>query len=414
MLRSAHRPLFVLLLPIVLSGVVERVNGRTRRYGLIRTLKAKKELMAQGIGSLSGRLAGFTSALSLGLLSVAVLPAAKAQAVAPSNTCPEPSVVVQSDAVVPVTKANYAAAETQTVFAKYIANVAKATCSGGMGVLLNDSKAADPKDRTVIRINFDTLYSWLILDLNDPATITLPEAGGRYQSAMVVDDQGYVFVYKNPGAYELTKENVGSRNALVGFRTGVNMNDPEDLAKARDLQKKLKVSQANRGEFVQPNRWNLEEMLALRSAYNQERNEQGVKSENLYGRKGVVSPEQNNMGVAVGIGGLPKEGAVYLFYTPSSDKPQMLTLKDVPYGSNAFWSLTVYDKDGFPVGDNYNVNSAFVTANDQGEAVLNFGGDSSQENYLGIYPGWNATLRIYNPTPAYFDGSWTRPELQVK
>ena len=370
--------------------------------------------MAQGIGSLSGRLAGFTSALSLGLLSVAVLPAAKAEAVAPSNTCPEPSVVVQSDAVVPVTKANYAAAETQTVFAKYIANVAKATCSGGMGVLLNDSKAADPKDRTVIRINFDTLYSWLILDLNDPATITLPETGGRYQSAMVVDDQGYVFVYKNPGAYELTKENVGSRNALVGFRTGVNMNDPEDLAKARDLQKKLKVSQANRGEFVQPNRWNLEEMLALRSAYNQERNEQGVKSENLYGRKGVVSPEQNNMGVAVGIGGLPKEGAVYLFYTPSSDEAQTLTLKDVPYGSNAFWSLTVYDKDGFPVGDNYNVNSAFVTANDQGEAVLNFGGDSSQENYLGIYPGWNATLRIYNPTDSYFDGSWTRPELQVK
>ena len=231
---------------------------------------------------------------------------------------------------------------------------------------------------------------------------------------MVADDQGYVFVYKNPGAYELTKENVGSRYALVAFRTGVNMGDPEDLDKARDLQKELKVSQANRGEFVQPNRWNLEEMLALRAAYNQERNEQGVKSEDLYGRKGVISPERNNMGVAVGIGGLPKEGAVYLFYTPSSEQAQTLTLKDVPNGSNAFWSLTVYDKDGFPVGDNYNVNSAFVTANDQGEAVLNFGGDSSQENYLGIYPGWNATLRIYNPTPSYFDGSWTRPELELK
>lgn len=113
----------------------------------------------------------------------------------------------------------------------------------------------------------------MILDLNDPATITLPETGGRYQSAMVADDQGYVFVYKNPGTYELTNENIGSRYELVAFRTGVNMNDPEDLAKARNLQKKLKVSQANRGEFVQPNRWNLEEMLALRAAYNQERNE---------------------------------------------------------------------------------------------------------------------------------------------
>ena len=370
--------------------------------------------MAPHMTSLSGRFAGMASALSLGLLSVAVLPAAKAQAVAPSNTCPEPAVVVQSDAVVPVTKANYAAAETQTVFAKYIANVAKASCSGGMGVLLNDSKAADPKDRTVIRINFDTLYSWLILDLNDPATITLPATGGRYQSAMVVDDQGYTSVYKNPGDYELTKENVGSRYALVAFRTGVNMSDPEDLAKARDLQKELKVIQANRGEFVQANQWNQQDMLALRAAYNQARNEQGVKSEDLYGRKGDLSPEQNNMGVAVGIGGLPKEGAVYLFYTPSSEEAQTLTLKDVPNGSNAFWSLTVYDKDGFPVGDAYNVNSAFATENDQGEVVLNFGGDSSQDNYFDIYPGWNATLRIYNPTPSYFDGSWTRPELQVK
>ena len=44
----------------------------------------------------------------------------------------------------------------------------------------------------------------------------------------------------------------------------------------------------------------------------------------------------------------------------------------------------------------------------------NFGGDSKQDNYLEIYPGWNATFRIYNPKPAYFDGSWNRPELELK
>ena len=370
--------------------------------------------MTQHFGGFPLRCAGLVSALSVGLLSVALQPSAKSHSMAAAKSCPEPAVVVQSDAVAPVTKATFAAAETQTVFAKYIANIAKQTCSGGMGVLWNDSRAADPKDRTVIRINFDTLYSFLILDLNNPAMITLPQTGGRYQSAMVVDDQGYTSVYKNPGDYELTKDNVGSRYALVAFRTGVNMADPEDMAKARQLQSGLKVAQASPGEFVQPNLWNQEEMLALRAAYNQQRNQQGVKSEDLFGKKGTISPEQNNMGVAVGIGGLPKEGAVYLFYTPSSQKAQTLTLKDVPNGSNAFWSLTVYDKDGFPVGENYNINSAFAKTNDRGEVVLNFGGDSSQDNYLGIYPGWNATLRIYNPKPAYFDGSWTRPELQLK
>jgi hypothetical protein len=328
--------------------------------------------------------------------------------------CPNPAVSIQSDTVVPVTKENYSEAETQTVFAKYIADVATATCTGGLGTILNLQKAADPKDRTVIRINFDTLYSWLILDLTTPATFTLPQTNGRYQSAMVVNGQGYVYVEKDPGDYTLTEDEVGSRYALVAFRTGVNIQDPEDVAQAQALQAKLSVSQAKTGEYVQPNQWDLEQMMALRAAYNEERNETGVKSESLFGRPGEVTPEQNNMGVAVGIGGLPKEGAVYLFYTPSSSEPQTLTLNDVPNGDNAFWSLTVYDKDGFPVGENFNVNSAFAKTNESGDVVLNLGGDSKQDNYLEIYPGWNATFRIYNPKPAYFDGSWVRPELELK
>ena len=328
--------------------------------------------------------------------------------------CPNPAVSIQSDTVVPVTKENYSEAETQTVFAKYIADVATATCTGGLGTILNLQKAADPNDRTVIRINFDTLYSWLILDLTTPATFTLPQTNGRYQSAMVVNGQGYVYVEKDPGDYTLTEDEVGSRYALVAFRTGVNIQDPEDVEQAQALQAKLSVSQAKTGEYVQPNQWDLEQMMALRAAYNEERNEKGVKSEELYGRKGEVTPEQNNMGVAVGIGGLPKEGAVYLFYTPSSSEPQSLTLKDVPNGDNAFWSLTVYDKDGFPVGENFNVNSAFAKTDAQGEVTLNFGGDKTQPNYLEIFPGWNATFRIYNPKPAYFDGSWNRPELELK
>ena len=131
----------------------------------------------------------------------------------------------------------------------------------------------------MIRINFDTLYSWLILDLTTPATFTLPQTNGRCQSAMVINGQGYVYVEKEPGDYTLTEDEVGSRYALVAFRTSVNIQDPDDVAQAQALQDKLSVTQAKTGEFIQPNQWDLEQMMALRAAYNEERNEKGVKSE---------------------------------------------------------------------------------------------------------------------------------------
>ena len=120
---------------------------------------------------------------------------------------------------------------------------------------------------------------------------------------MVVNGQGDVYVQQKPGEYTLTQDEVGTRFALVAFRTGVNIQDPEDVAQAQALQAKLTVNQADTGEFVQPNQWDLEQMLALRAAYNEKRNEKGVKSESLFGRPGEITPEQNNMGVAVGIGG---------------------------------------------------------------------------------------------------------------
>ena len=120
-----------------------------------------------------------------------------------------------------------------------------------------------------------------------------------------------------------------------------------------------------------------------------------------------------NFGVGVGWGGLTKKGAVYpIPNSVDSTDPQTLTLKDVPSDPRAFWSVTVYDKQGFSVGEKYNVNSAFAKENEKGEYVIHFGGDKSKDNYLDIYPGWNVVLRIYSPTEAYFDGSWKLPQFQ--
>jgi hypothetical protein len=331
-----------------------------------------------------------------------------------SDDCPSTEIKIASKTITPVTKENYALAESQVIFSEYMQKIGKATCTNGLGKLMHLRQQPDPKDRTILRINFDTIYSFAILDLTEPVTVVLPPTDGRYQSAMVMDDRHNIpLLFTKPGTYQLTQVNVGSRYAILGIRTQVNIQDPSDLTKVHALQDKVKLEQKELGNYVQGQNWNMDEILAMRKQYQERAVKEAKKSEDIFGKKGSISQDNVNFGVAVGWGGMPKEGAVYLFYDKNSDQAQTLTLKNVPNGDNAFWSITVYDSEGYPVGKNFNLNSAFAKANDQGEVVVHFGGDTSQPNYLEIYPNWTATLRIYNPKPSYFNGTWTQPRLQA-
>ena len=312
-----------------------------------------------------------------------------------------------------VNKDNYAFAETEIILGDYVQKIAQATCSDGMGVFMHFRKAMDPKDRTILRPNFDTLYSAAVVDLKSPATITLP-ASDRLQILEVVSADHWIpLVSSKPGAYEITEEMVGSRFAFVIIRTQVNMQDPSDIMRVGTIQDQITISQENRGEFVQTKEWDRSQMLTMRSDYQKEKEAKGINPEDLFGKKGEISSEMRNMGVAFGWGALTKKGAVYpSIAIPGSGEGLTLTLKDVPMADNAFWSVTVYDKDGFAQGENYNVNSSFAKQDKDGNYVLNFGKDSAKDNFIEIYPGSNATLRIYSPQKPYFDGSWKVPEMQ--
>lgn len=355
------------------------------------------------------------SAIGVGglILSSSPTSASTTLSKATAGDCPQPGVVETATAVKPVTKANYAAAETEVILAEYVRKIAKGTCSSGVGTFLHLKKGMDPADRTILRPNFDTLYSFSVLDLESPATVVLPQVD-RYQILEVIDEEHWIpLIADKPGRYTLTKESVGSRYAFVFVRTQVNMQDPADLKAAGAVQDQIVLEQASKGNFVSPNRYDMKEILALRADYNERMAPEGVTSEMAFGKKGELSEELRNFGVAIGWGGLPKQGAVYPFpKVVNSIDPQVLVLKDVPIDPRAFWSVTVYDKEGFAVGKNYNVNSAFAKANDKGEYVIHLGGDPSKDNYLDIYPGWNVAVRIYSPTQTYFNGSWTPPQFQ--
>ncbi len=66
--------------------------------------------------------------------------------------------------------------------------------------------------------------------------------------------------------------------------------------------------------------------------------------------------------------------------------------------------------EGFPQGEVYNINSEFALTEENGSVI---GGDKTAANYMDIYDDWNVALRLYEPTPAYLNGGWIRPELEI-
>lgn len=314
--------------------------------------------------------------------------------------------------VVPVTVNDFATAETHYMMA---------TAVEWMDALgqWSHSRGFTPMDRqNVVRMNRDTLYSTLVLDLSTPAVLTKADVGDRYQSILVLNEEHFAQnVFYEPGEYTLTQEDMGSRYVAVIARTLVDAEDPEDLFLAHAAQDGLKVIQADIGQLELPN-WDqaaLEEMrdaLKVLGKYLPSRDQSyGASIEE-------VDPVAYLIGASDAWGGWHPSNATYLTFFPSmndGDTAHVLTLNDVPSGPGAFWSISVYDKEGYfqeNAFDKYVINSLKAETAEDGSVTIHFGGDPSQPNFLPIMEDWNYILRIYLPQDSYFDGSWTTPEAQ--
>ncbi len=269
-----------------------------------------------------------------------------------------------------------------------------------------------PNNQPVIRMNQDTLYSATVLDLSKPATITLPEVSGRYMSMHVVNQDHYMFVESEPGAYELTEENVGTRFALVTIRTFADVTDPEDIEKAHAAQDSIELSGGGTGPFEAPD-WDKDDLAAARKALN-DLAVLGFDASHAFGREDEVRPVDHLVGAAAGWGGLPRTAAMYVIASVDANDgaaAHAVTVEDVPV--DAFWSITVYNADGYLEANDLGVNSYndfSAEANEDGSYTIHFGGcDDGRANCIPITPGWNYAFRMYEPRPEILDGSWRFP-----
>ena len=267
--------------------------------------------------------------------------------------------------------------------------------------------------QNVIRMNRDTLYSAVVLDLSEPATVIMPEIGGRYQSMHVINQDHYSFAKIKPGRYELTQEEVGTRYAYVIVRTFLDADDPEDVKATNAAQDALKIEGGGSGPLDIPD-WNIEQMMTARGALNTIA-KLGFDSVGALGTKEETDPIKHLIFAAVGWGGMPNKNTIGLLGMVENNdgSPHVLNVpKDVPV--RAFWSVIVYDADGFiPENDLgvYSYNNVTAKTNEDGSITIHFGGDKDQINYLPITEGWNYTIRMYEPGEEILDGSWTFPKI---
>jgi len=324
----------------------------------------------------------------------------------------ESAVQAAAGNVVPVTVDNFNRAETDMYFGGSVTQA-------GLGTFHHFREPTPLDKQNVIRMNRDTLYSLSVFDLDaGPVTITLPNAGQRFISLQVIDEDHYTpeVVYE-AGSYTFTREQIGTRYVTLGVRILVNPTDSEDIKQVHALQDAMTVTQpGGPGRFEVPN-WDQASQKKVRDALLALA-ETLPDTKRTFGARDQVDPVRHLIGTAFAFGGNPEKDALYLNVTPSKNDGTTvyrLSVKDVPV--DAFWSISVYNAEGYfqkNVFDSYTLNSVTAKKHTDGSVAIQFGGcDGKIPNCLPTMLGWNYMVRLYRPRAEILKGTWAFPEAQA-
>lgn len=318
------------------------------------------------------------------------------------------SIASAGDKPITVNVDNFARAETDMQIGRML------QATGGVNKWAHNRLPTPLDKQNVIRMNRDTLYSFALVDISKGATMTTPDVGKRYLSVMVVNNDGYINkVFHGGGTHRLTMDEFETAHVILAARMLVDASNEADLKEANALQDKMRIDATSAEPFVMPKydmqsyQDTLKPLLELAKGLPDTRRTFGSKQE--------VDPVRFLIGSAYGWGGLPVEEAFYLNVNP--DLPigeYQITAKDVPV--DAFWSVSVYNKDGYfekNAFNSYSVNSVSGRQNKDGSITVHLGGcGDGRINCIPLTEGWNYAVRLYQPRPEILDGKWQFPSVQ--
>lgn len=309
---------------------------------------------------------------------------------------------------IPVNVQNFKRAESNVMFSRLSAGF-------GLGEWNHTYELKPLDDQPIIRQNRDTLYSSVVVDVREDVTVTLPDAGDRYISVWVINQDHYgPVILRDAGDHVLTRELIGSDYAVLVVRILVDPADAADIAEVNRLQDALRLTGGGTGPFPLPDYDEQSQTETREAILTLAR---GVsKYDHSFGTAEEVDPIMHLLGTASGWGGLPEYEATYISVNENMPVAEYrLRLKDVPV--DAFWSVSLYNAAGYFEENDLGVNSinSLTAAKDaDGGVTISFGEQlEGVANALPIMPGWNYVLRLYRPRPEVLDGTWVSPRPEA-
>lgn len=266
----------------------------------------------------------------------------------------------------------------------------------------------------VVRMNRDTLYSYAVVDLADGAVVTVPDAGARYLSVAVVNEDHFTNrVIHAPGEHRLDRVDHSTRYVTLVARVLADPADADDVLAANAVQDGLGVVAGSAEPMTMPE-YDKDSFDAVRAALLAlGRTLSGATG--MFGTKEDVDPVHHLIGTAMGWGGLPESEAFYATVDPGLPVGRYrIVVRDVPV--DAFWSISLYNADGFfEDGEEggFSINQFTAVPEPDCSVVVHLGGcPDGRTNCLRLMDGWNYTVRLYRPRASILDGSWSFPAVE--
>ncbi len=303
---------------------------------------------------------------------------------------------------VPVTMENVVRAET----AKYFS---EETMKTGPNRFRHEREGIQLDAQTVIRSNFDMIYSYGVFDAASGVTVTVPDY--EFLQLVQIFDENHVtleVVYPGTTADISPEDLTHGSHIYLFMRTQPPSYDDEGMEVMRQRQDSVVVRAGSARPYVPNVKYDPDSFNALRFDLLRRAVEE-VAQPHLGFIESLddINPPQYQMVNLAGWGGLPVRHAHYIPIDPRDERtlagdPSSVTFAppELRYDDGGYWSMTVYSEGGWVVTDRFNTNSHRATPNADGSYTLTFNGDDDAANPLDVAKNWNGLLRCYLPVTA--------------